>query len=169
MVHPSRAEEELSSRSWSAVTDSLEELGPMVVQRRGELGLSLRDASAVSGVPVATLSRIEQGRMPDLATFRRVVEWLGVPPERFFTTTERAESTPEAIAEHLMADPALTPAAADKIAGIVRDLYESLASTDRRLAVHLRAAKTFSLPALRLLTDLLDEMQAAVEGESPVI
>lgn len=138
----------------------------MVAQRRSELGLSLREASAVSGVPVATLSRIEQGRMPDLATFRRIVEWLGVPPERFFTATQRAESTPEAIAEHLMADPALASDAADKIAGIVRDLYESLASTDRRLALHLRAAKTFTQPALRLLTDLLDEMQAAIEGEA---
>lgn len=138
----------------------------MVAQRRAELGLSLRDASAASGVPVATFSRIEQGRMPDLGTFRRVVEWLGVPSERFLTTTERTESTPEAIAEHLMADPALATEAADKIASIVRDLYQSLATTDRRLALHLRAAKTFTPPALRLLTDILDEMQAALAGEA---
>ncbi len=149
----------------ASVTDPLEELGPLVAQRRSELGLSLRDASAASGVPVATLSRIEQGRMPDLATFRRVIEWLGLPSERFFTTTERTESTPEAIAEHLMADPALPPDAADRIAGLVRDLYQNLASTDRRPAVHLRAAKTFAPPALRLLTELLDDMQAALEAE----
>ncbi len=145
--------------------DPLADLGPLVSQRRFELKLSLREAADASGVPPATLSRIEQGRMPDLATFRRVVGWLGLPPERFFTSTERAESTPEAIAEHLMADPALPADAADKIASIVRDLYQSLASTDRRLAVHLRAAKTFTPPALRLLTDLLDEMQTALERE----
>lgn len=137
----------------------------MVARRRAELGLSLREASAASGVPVATLSRVEQGRMPDLATFRRIVKWLGVPPERFFTPTERTANTPEAIAEHLMADPALPPEAADRIAGIVRDLYQSLAATDRRLAVHLRAAKTFTPPALNLLGDLLEEMQAAIHGE----
>jgi transcriptional regulator with XRE-family HTH domain len=119
----------------------------MVARRRAELGLSLREASAVSGVPVATLSRVEQGRMPDLATFRRIVEWLGVPPERFFMPTERTASTPQVIV------------------GIVRDLYQSLAATDRRLAVHLRAAKTFTPAALNVLTDLLDEMQAAINAE----
>jgi transcriptional regulator with XRE-family HTH domain len=144
--------------------DPLGELGSLVAKRRAELKLSLREAAETSGVPAATLSRIEQGRMPDLATFRRVIHWLGLPPERFFTATERAGSTPETIAEHLMADPALPPAAADKIASIVRDLYQSLAATDRRLAVHLRAAKTFSPPALRLLTDLLDDMQASLES-----
>lgn len=143
--------------------DPFEDLGALVAQRRAESRLSLREAAQASGVPVATLARIEQGRMPDLATFRRLVEWLGVPPDRFFTSTQRVESTPEAIAEHLRSDPALLPEAADRIAGIVRDLYDSLATTDRRLNVHLRAAKTFSPPALRLLTELLDDMQLALD------
>jgi transcriptional regulator with XRE-family HTH domain len=146
------------------MADPLGELGPLLARRRSKLGLSLREASEASGVPTATLSRIEQGRMPDLATFVRVVEWLGEPPGRFFSPVpERAENTPEAIAEHLMADPALPPAAAEQIAGIVRDLYQHLASTQRRTALHLRAAKTFSPPALRLLTDLLDDMQTALD------
>ena len=147
------------------MSDSFEELGPLVVARRAELGMTLRQASEASDVPVATLSRIEQGRMPDLATFRRVIRWLGLPAERFFTSTERAESTPEAIAEHLSADPALPADAAERIAGIVRDLYESLASSDQQLAVHLRTAKTFEPPALRLLTDLLGDMQDALLRE----
>lgn len=127
--------------------------------------MSLREASEDSGVPVATLARIEQGRMPDLATFRRVIRWLGVSAERFFTATERVESTPGAIAEHLSADPALSATAADRIAVIVRDLYDSLASTDRQIAVHLRAAKTFEPRALRLMTDLLGDIQAALLRE----
>ena len=146
------------------MADPLEDLGPLVVRWRRELGLSLRDAARESGVPMATLSRIEAGRMPDLATFRRVVEWIGERPERFFSSTERVENTAYTIAEHLHADPALAPDAADKIAGIVKDLYESLATPDRRLAVHLRAAKTFNPPALRLLIDILDEMQGALEA-----
>src|SRR5580704_6660253 len=120
------------------MADPLEDLGPLVAQRRKELGLSLREASAASGVPVATLSRIEQGRMPDLGTFRRVVEWIGEKPERFFAPTERVENTADTIAEHLRSDPALTDDAADKIASIVRDLYESLASSGPRIALHLR-------------------------------
>ncbi len=35
--------------------------------------------------------------------------------------------------------------------------------SNSRLALHLRAAKTFTPPALRLLTDLLDEIQSGLE------
>jgi transcriptional regulator with XRE-family HTH domain len=144
--------------------DALGELGQLVSQRRAELGLSLREASGLAGVPVATLSRVEQGRTPDLATFQRLIEWLGVPPERFFKATERVANTPDAIAAHLNMDPSLSPEAADKIAGIVRDLYESLAIRERRLTVHLRAAKTFTPPAMRLFAELLAQMQEALDS-----
>jgi len=144
--------------------DPINDLGPLFAQRRGELGLSLRDVNAQSGIPVATLARIEKGRTPDLATFRRLVEWLGVSPERFFNVTERSVSTPEVIGEHLRLDPNLAPEDADKIVTLVRTMYETLQQQDRRLAVHLRAAKTFNPPALRLLTDLLGDMEEALEN-----
>jgi len=102
--------------------------------------------------------------MPDLATFRRLVEWLGLSPDRFFTPTERTGNTPDAIAEHLRTDPALSVEAADKIAGIVRDLYESLAVRERRLAIHLRAAKTFVPAAMNLLADILDDIQMELDS-----
>lgn len=148
------------------MADTLGDLGALLSQRRAELGLGLRDASRQAGVPVATMSRVEQGRTPDLATFRRLVEWLGVPPERFFKPTERTENTPDAISTHLKTDPALSPEAADKIAGIVRDLYESYAVRERRLAMHLRAAKTFTQPAMRLFAELLDEMQETLDSSN---
>jgi len=147
------------------MADPLDDLGPLVAQRRVELGLSLREASAQAGVPVATMSRIETGRTPDLATFRRLVEWLGLPPGRFLQATERTTTTPSLISEHLRLDPALAPEDAAKIADLVRTMYESLQRQDRRrLAVHLRAAKTFTPPALRLLTELLGDMQDALDG-----
>ena len=145
--------------------DPLDDLGPLVAQRRESLGLSLRDASSQAGVPVATLARVEAGRAPDLTTFRRLVGWLGLPPDRFFRTTERTASTPDAISEHLRLDPALAPEDAAKIADLVRMMYETLQRQDRRrLAVHLRAAKTFTPPALHLLTDLLGDMQDALDA-----
>jgi hypothetical protein len=42
-------------------------------------------------------------------------------------------------------------------------MYESLRSQDQRLAVHLRAAKTFDPRAMRLLAELLGDMQTALE------
>jgi transcriptional regulator with XRE-family HTH domain len=142
--------------------DPLDDLAPLLAERRSELGLSLREVSAQCGVPVATLSRVEQGRTPDLANFRRIVEWLGVPPERFLQATTRTASTPDVIGEHLRLDPTLSPEDAEKIAGLVRTMYDAL-NQERKLAVHLRAAKTFTPPAMRLLADLLSGMQEALE------
>ena len=144
--------------------DPLDDLGPLIQQRRSELGISLREASAQAGVPLATMSRVEQGRTPDLTTFRRIVQWLGLPPERFFDTTERAINTPDVITEHLRLDPSLAPEDAEQIADLVRTMYERLHQQERRLAVHLRAAKTFRPQAMRLMGDLLNEMQDALEA-----
>lgn len=148
--------------------DPIEDLGPLLAQRRAELNLSLREVSSRAGIPTATLSRIEQGRAPDLATFRRLVEWLGVPPERFLSVTERSVSTPDAITGYLRLDSALAPEDADKIADLVRTMYDTLRRQDRLLAVHLRAAKTFTPPAMRLLGDLLVDMQVALESPETI-
>jgi len=148
------------------MADSLKDLGLLVSQYRERLGLSLREAASASGVPVATFSRVENGRTPDLATFQRLLQWMGESPDRFFSPVERTENTPDAIALSLKSDPALTVEAAKRISEIVRDLYDNLAKPDRRLAVHLRAAKTFNAPALKLLTDVLEEMQEALASSS---
>lgn len=145
------------------MTDPLAELGPLLARRRAELKLSVREAGAAAAVPPATFSRVENGRMPDLETFRRLVAWLGVPPETFFEPVEAVTSTPTVIAEHLRADPALPPDAADKIAAFVADMYTTLARRDQRVAVHLRAAKTFTPRALTTLTSLLDDLQQGLE------
>jgi transcriptional regulator with XRE-family HTH domain len=142
----------------------LEQLGVMLRRRRSERTLTLREAADESGVPFSTLSRIEKGHLPDLANFQRLIEWLGVSADEFFRPTESAETTPDVIAEHLRADPALPPEAASRIADIVRDLYASLAISDRRYVLHLRASKTFAPAALNLLTELLDQMQASLES-----
>lgn len=145
------------------VTDPLATLGIQLARRRAELQLSVRDAAALAGVPPATFSRVEQGRTPDLATFRKLVAFIGVSPDTFFTTVEAVSNTPAVIAEHLRADASLAPDAADMIASLVADMYATLARRDERVAVHLRAAKTFTPRALTTLTSLLDDLQVGLE------
>lgn len=141
----------------------LDQLGPLVRSRRSERDLTLREAAQESGVPFSTLSRIEKGHMPDLANFQRLIRWLGVSADEFFEPTESAETTPDAIAEHLRADPTLPPEAASRIAELVKELYASLAVPERRYALHLRASKTFTPAALNILMELLDQMQDGLE------
>lgn len=138
----------------------IEALKTRVSEHRSRLGLSLRAASEESGVPVSTLMRVEKGHLPDLANFRRLIVWLGISPEKFFELPRiRTESTPEVIAHHLAQDPNLSDAAAERIAGLVRDLYSSLVRPPRDVQVHLRAASTFAPQAAQKLGSLLETMQ----------
>ena len=57
---------------------SLGQLGELVAEKRGELGL--RATAAEIGVSPATLSRVEQGHLPDLANFTKICGWLKVDP-----------------------------------------------------------------------------------------
>jgi transcriptional regulator with XRE-family HTH domain len=139
-----------------------------VRQHRKELGLSLRAAADQSGVPFNTLARVEKGYLPDLANFRRIVEWLGLAPELFFQPPRiRTENTPEIIAHHLCRDPNLTGEAARHIAGLVRELYASLARPPREVRIRLRAAPTFKPDASRLLGELLEDMQQKLTTGGP--
>jgi transcriptional regulator with XRE-family HTH domain len=144
----------------------ISELGGLVKERREVSGLGLRDAAAEAGVSFNTLSRIERGHIPDLGTFRRIVDWLGIDPAQFFAPPERRfEPTPDLVAQHLRHDPALSDEAAAQIADLVRTMYTSLAQPPLELAVHLRAAHTFKPAAADLLADLLQEMQAKLDVE----
>jgi len=142
-------------------------LQALVRDRRARDGISLRTAAEQSDVPFNTLARVERGHLPDLANFRRIVNWLGVPAERFFAPDRtRDESTPEAIAHHLLRDPDLTPQAAAQIASLVRDLYRNLVSP-RAGRVHLRAANTFVPQAATELSSLLTRMQDELMAHRP--
>lgn len=102
--------------------------------------------------------------MPDLATYQRLVTWLGISSDAFIQPSRvRLDPTPDIVAEHLHADKNLTPDAANHIAAIVSDLYNALrTSATAPVAMHLRAAKTFEPAAMQMLGALLDEMQTAL-------
>jgi transcriptional regulator with XRE-family HTH domain len=141
-------------RPTNETSHDVRELGTRIAARRKRLGLSLRDASAETGVSINTLSRVERGHLPDLDNFRKLQTWLGEAQP----TASEATSTPDVIGTHLRTDPLLPAEAADKIAAIVKDLYEALSKPPRATPVHLRAARTFTPDAARELGNLLDRM-----------
>ena len=141
-------------------TSRFDNLGDRVRARRLGDGLSLRDASAEIGVSFNTLARVERGHLPDLENFRRITRWLGD-----LDPVPETASTTEAIAAHLRTDPMLPQDAAERISAIVKDLYSALARPPADVPVHLRAAKTFSPDASRLLGDLLERMHRRLQEE----
>lgn len=64
-------------------------LSSMIKTRRGEK--NLRDtASEIGHISAATLSRIEQGKLPDVETFILLCKWLNVSPDTFVTGKKKS-------------------------------------------------------------------------------
>ena len=59
---------------------SLKSLGRLVGEKRGKVGI--RATAREIGLSPATLSRVENGQMPDLANFTKICRWLEVDPAR---------------------------------------------------------------------------------------
>ena len=59
-------------------------LAQEIAVKRGAVGV--RAAAREAGVSPATLSRIENGNVPDLETFEKICNWLGSDPGRFLST-----------------------------------------------------------------------------------
>jgi transcriptional regulator with XRE-family HTH domain len=138
-------------------------LGAVLRARRREKQLSLRDLSDLIGVPPNTLSRVERGDVPDLKNFRRIVEWLELPAERFLEGAGES-STPQIIARHLRADRRLPAESARQIMELVEEMYHRLIGEQPTLTLHLRSAKTFTPGASNLLADILSEMQSNLQA-----
>lgn len=90
----------------------LGQIGALVRERRGARGV--RDAAKEIGVSAATLSRIENGKQPDLATFEKLCRWLRISPSEFLDVggadAQASQSTPIMTATaHLRAQRQISP------------------------------------------------------------
>ena len=108
----------------------IRELATLIKAKRGPLGLRAA-ATEIEGVSASTLSRVEQGQIPDLDTYLRICRWLGVSPEKFVPQTKRQNGvdTPDIIAAHLRADRTLDPKTADALATMIRLAYAAAPRT----------------------------------------
>lgn len=63
-------------------------LHAMLDRARRRRDLSWRALAKELGLVASTMSRMEDGRHPDLAAFATMITWLGVPAETFYRQTE---------------------------------------------------------------------------------
>ena len=145
------------------------ELGRLVRERRGST--SLRAAANEAGVSFSTLSRVEAGAQPDLASFAQLCAWLGVPPSKFFGPVAVREVQPLELAiSHLRHDPSLDAAAKSSIATVLTEMYKSLAcqtpSHSPVVACHLRAASVMRPGVPKRLASLLKDMHTELERQA---
>ena len=95
--------------------------------------LSWKQVAAESGVSASTLTRMAQGRRPDVDSLAALLDWSGLKAELFVQGGQetQVESDPLAqITAYLRADRHLTPEGAAAIEAIVKAAYEKLRKDD---------------------------------------
>ncbi len=99
-----------------------------LVRTRKRKNLSLRQAAEEIGeISPSTLSRIERGATPDLATVDRLIGWLGLERNAVFhAAPSNAQSTPRKVEVLLRADKKLDPRTAKTLAKIFDTAYKEM-------------------------------------------
>jgi transcriptional regulator with XRE-family HTH domain len=73
----------------------IEELSRLIAAKRG--GRGVRTTAMDVGVSPATLSRVENGHMPELETFAKICLWLERDPREFLGMEVQHNAPPQAI------------------------------------------------------------------------
>jgi transcriptional regulator with XRE-family HTH domain len=69
----------------------LESLGVLVRERRKSR--KLREVASEIGISAATLLRVEGGKIPDVATFGKICNWLQIDPGSFLGFEEQKKTS----------------------------------------------------------------------------
>lgn len=94
-------------------------------------GRGLREvAEEIGGVSYATLSRVEQGKIPDVNTFIRICKWMQVSSDEFIEgdkkrRKERVVSSREHVIAHLRADRELKKETINALIGMIDIAYKT--------------------------------------------
>ncbi len=80
------------------MTVTIGDFGRLIAAKRGSRGI--RAAATDADVSPATLSRVENGHMPDLVTFAKLCKWLERDPREFLgmELSEKDNAVPSAVA-----------------------------------------------------------------------
>ncbi|MEQ8553082.1 MAG: helix-turn-helix transcriptional regulator [Cyclobacteriaceae bacterium] len=81
-------------------------LSDMLKTRRGNQTLR-ETASEIGQISAATLSRIEQGKVPDVDTFMKLCDWLNVSADAFMIKESKQQALK--VNAHLRAEKELPP------------------------------------------------------------
>ena len=94
----------------------------IVKSKRGKKGL--RQLASEIGISASTLSRVEQGNLPDIDTYLKLCEWLEVSSD-YFTSKTIVTDTQNDVVAYLRADTTLPPATSEALIKMIQLAYES--------------------------------------------
>lgn len=91
--------------------------------------LTWKKVAEQSDVPASTLTRMSQGRRPDVDSLAALCEWSGLQSEDFVNSPKKKKSKPESLAmitAHFRADPNLSEEAAKALETLLKTAYQQL-------------------------------------------
>lgn len=103
-------------------------LSAMIKSKRADRGLR-EAAKEIGDISVSTLSRVENGSLPDIDSYLKICKWLEVSTD-FFTkkmnNTDAATSNKKLVVANLRADKHLPPEIAEALIKMINLAYESI-------------------------------------------
>jgi transcriptional regulator with XRE-family HTH domain len=95
--------------------------------QRQAKNLNWKQVAKESGVSASTLTRIAQGRRPDVDSMAVLLNWSGLEADSFVRREQEVRVEPLAqISAYLRADPQLTSEAAAALDAVIKVAYEKL-------------------------------------------
>lgn len=92
---------------------------------RAALDLNWKEVSAQTGVSASTLTRMSQGKRPDVGGFTALLHWSGLSAEDFTRSAVRPQAAPVArIMAIVRGDDALDPRGKAVLEQMIRTAYE---------------------------------------------
>jgi transcriptional regulator with XRE-family HTH domain len=91
--------------------------------------LTWKQVAAQSGVSASTLTRMAQGRRPDVDGLAALVAWSGLDTNTFINDQEKDRGEPETltmISTYLRSDPHLSPESARALDEVIKATYQQL-------------------------------------------
>lgn len=106
----------------------MEEFAAHLKARRAERPLK-EVADEIGDISASTLSRIENGKLPDLNTYMKICRWLGESSDRFAVGDKKKKeptSAEDIVYAHLRADKKLDPKTANALITMIEAAYKAV-------------------------------------------
>lgn len=109
---------------------SLDTLGSLIIEKRAELGV--RAAAKEIGISASTLSRVENGYLPDLNNFRLICRWLDIDPNQIlgFESTDNLNEEPTVASVHFKKKKTISPDTGKALAEMIIRVQRALQAED---------------------------------------
>jgi len=98
---------------------SLETLGVNLAQVRVSKGIGIRGAAQEIGISPTTLSRIENGNIPDLQTFKKVCVWMKADPSSVLGSNSSSNMRVPQVAVHFRKNQTMSSDVAKALADMI--------------------------------------------------